>query len=152
MIGESKVKNHKIFVDSEESLENFDPIQHFNTSSELVNRSYNRPRIEQLEETISLNNDIKFDKLKEMLSSKGKSYREVKERTKRSNKLKTAYFELSMEKNVGKKGSKEKLIIHKDGRVTKSSNKKRSNDNDNNNNELEEGDKVIYKWKKQRSK
>ena len=49
LIGDVKPRSHKIFVETEEDLENFDAAKHFDTLPELLDRSYNRPRLSQLE-------------------------------------------------------------------------------------------------------
>jgi len=40
---------HTIFVDDEEEVENFKPEEYFNTPQELLTRTFNRPKIESLE-------------------------------------------------------------------------------------------------------
>ncbi|CAI2174455.1 14636_t:CDS:2 [Funneliformis geosporum] len=50
-----KVKSqpqHIIFVDTPKEAKTFDPAKHFNTLPELVNRKFNRPRIETLQNEI----------------------------------------------------------------------------------------------------
>lgn len=48
MIGAPAANQHVVFVDDEEEAEQFDPAQHFDTVPELLDRSYNRPRLSQL--------------------------------------------------------------------------------------------------------
>lgn len=45
LIGEQKVKSHKVFVESAEAQDAFDPAAHFNTAPELVGRFFNRPKL-----------------------------------------------------------------------------------------------------------
>ena len=42
-------KKHTIFVEDEEKVENFDPVEHFETAK-LYKQGYNRVRKEQVEE------------------------------------------------------------------------------------------------------
>ena len=43
-----KQNSHTLFVDSDEDLDEFDPSEHFGTVPELVDRTHNRLRREQL--------------------------------------------------------------------------------------------------------
>lgn len=187
LIGEQKVKSHKVFVSSEEEVEDFDTAEYFNTAPELVNRTFNRPKLintsRQSEDStgddaMSASAGGASTEKKEMLidprsvatslavssSSKKKSkavvpaaYRELRERVKRSKKLKTAIEELSLQRNLtNSKGSKRKLVVAADGSV--SSARSGSSDSDGDSRGGKKGgasrdskEKVIYKWKRQRS-
>ncbi|RUS27657.1 small-subunit processome [Jimgerdemannia flammicorona] len=46
----AKKSTHIVFVDNEEQAKNFDPVKHLDTLPELVNRKFNRPRIETLKQ------------------------------------------------------------------------------------------------------
>ena len=48
MIGAPAANQHVVFVDGEEEAQAFDPARHFDTAPELLDRSYNRPRLAQL--------------------------------------------------------------------------------------------------------
>lgn len=48
LIGAPAANSHVVFVDDEEEAEQFDAARHFDTAPELLQRSYNRPRLEQL--------------------------------------------------------------------------------------------------------
>jgi U3 small nucleolar RNA-associated protein 11 len=48
LIGAPQTNQHVVFVDDEEEAERFDPARHFDTAPELLDRSYNRPRLSQL--------------------------------------------------------------------------------------------------------
>ncbi len=43
---------HTVFVDDEQAVATFDPVQHFDTVPEAVHRTYNRPRKAMLEEAV----------------------------------------------------------------------------------------------------
>lgn len=182
LIGEQKVKSHKIFVATEDEVEDFDSASYFNTAPELVNRSFNRPKLltsrssgsadsdpataEYAEGSIeSANTEVNMidprcvaTSLAVSSSSKKKSkaivpaaYRELRERVKRSKKLRTAIEDLSLRRNLtNSKGSKRKYVVAADGSVTaksaggeeEGSGKKGASDSK---------EKVIYKWKRQRA-
>jgi len=44
-----RTNKHTVFVDSMEEAVQFDPVKYFDTVPELVDRSFNRPRIETLQ-------------------------------------------------------------------------------------------------------
>lgn len=48
LIGAPAANQHVVFVDEDEEAERFDAARHFDTASELLERSYNRPRLAQL--------------------------------------------------------------------------------------------------------
>ena len=50
MISGASQSRHTVFVDNEEELRGFSAEEHFNTPSELLNRTFNRPREQQLRE------------------------------------------------------------------------------------------------------
>lgn len=49
-IGAAAPRQHVVFVDDEAAAQSFSAEQHFDTPSELLDRSFNRPRIAQLQE------------------------------------------------------------------------------------------------------
>ena len=48
MVGGASQSRHTIFVDDEDELRGFSAEKHFDTPSELLERTFNRPREEQL--------------------------------------------------------------------------------------------------------
>lgn len=48
LIGAPTSNQHVVFVDDEKEAQRFDPARHFDTAPELLDRSYNRPRLAQL--------------------------------------------------------------------------------------------------------
>jgi U3 small nucleolar RNA-associated protein 11 len=48
LLGAPATNQHIVFVDEEEEAETFDPARHFDTAPELLERAYNRPRLQQL--------------------------------------------------------------------------------------------------------
>ena len=155
LIGEQKVKSHKVFVDSEKEQEEFDPAVHFNTAPELVNRAFNRPRLLSNTETDSLIDprcvatSLTHSKAKKgTAAAVPAAYRELRERVKRSNKLKSAIDKLSLQRKLSTcKGSKRKLIVNADGSVSTASSSSEGKGQSGGSSK----EKVIYKWKKQRA-
>lgn len=143
--------NHTIFVDNEDEVESFDAAKHFDTDPDLVDRTFNRPKVAQLEEQAKNgNNNISSKKLKNIIQKNEKSYKELEERTKRAKKLDQAVQGLALQRNLMGKGTKRKIVLDEDGNVVKK--KKKSKDEDEDDNDREEDYKVIYKWKRERKR
>lgn len=166
LIGEQKVKSHKIFVSSEEEQETFDPAAHFNTAPELVGRAFNRPRLlsasasSELGAVTGLASEAGLidprcvatslaapGRPGKKLAAVPRAYKELRERVKRSNSLKSAIDKLSLQRNLtNSKGSKRKLLVQADGSVVSSSAQSTGSSSAGAGRE-----KVVYKWKKQRA-
>lgn len=119
---------HKIFVDENEDLKNFDLAKRLNTHKDLLNRKENRLTIEQL---ANVNNNgigqVEDIMQKESLDKKKlKKYKLLKQYIDREKEIRTVLDTLELQKEVMKKGSKKKI-------------------------KTDEG-KVIYKWKKERKR
>lgn len=167
LIGEQKVKHHKVFVSSEEELEDFDAATHFNTVPELVGRSFNRPKLvtpsaenglvtegsasnEAMIDprclATSLADQVRRAKGKAHKASKGDpavpaAYRELRERVKRSKNLKSTIEKLALQRNLtNSKGTKRKIVLE-DGSAGSTDKSGKAS----------KGEKVVYKWKKQRA-
>ena len=136
LIGDKKAKAHKIFVDSEKEVKKFDPAKHFETAPELVGRSFNRIKLKDLKKAVSGDIDsVPLPTRKQMRKAeekKEKSYKELDDRRKRSEKLGRAQAELQLQRNLMGKGTKRKIVVGADAGG--------------------DGGKVIYKWKRQRSR
>lgn len=117
----------------------------------MVDRTFNRPKVSQLEEQAKNgNNNISSKKLKNIIQKNEKSYKELEERTKRAKKLDQAMQGLALQRNLMGKGTKRKIVLDEDGNVVKK--KKKSKDEDEDDNDREEDYKVIYKWKRERKR
>jgi|UniRef100_A0A6T5Y7T2 U3 small nucleolar RNA-associated protein 11 len=141
-IGVSAKRKHTVFVDTEEEAKSFDAAKHFDTAPELVGRTFNRPRLAQLEDedavvgvsgdadasTSGLQPEISIKKLTRMQKGAYKTYNAYEERAKR---LKDMTGEMAMQKIISHaKGPKRK--------ITKTN---------------ADGETVTYfKWKPQRQK
>lgn len=129
MIGSKPAKLHRVFVNSDEELQDFNVAEHFGTSPELMNRAFNRPKTDDISKLLNVNTNSSEDALAKSLSKKSSAYKELKQRTQRSEKLKSVLSKLSQEKNLSGKGSKKKIVVPgKDGKP----------------------DAVVFKWKRQR--
>ncbi|RIA97323.1 small-subunit processome [Glomus cerebriforme] len=122
----SSQPQHIIFVDSPEEVKTFDPVKHFNTLPELVNRKFNRPRIETLQNEVIMapEDEIELFKLHKKRLTK---YKELSARIQRQEELRKVEQELQTQKNLMGKGRRKKVGINKDGLA-------------------------IYKWKNERKK
>lgn len=114
-----KQNAHTIFVDSDEDLEDFDPSAHFGTAPELVGRTHNRLRMDQLAQGASGEKEARElpKKLRQKSErKKEEQYRELAERLERHTKLQTAGALLQTERNLQGKGKRRKVSESKDGR------------------------------------
>jgi U3 small nucleolar RNA-associated protein 11 len=145
LVGAVPSRSHKIFVDTEEEVQSFDPVEYFETVPELVDQAHNRLTRDQIE-TMSTNPLLKkkasaAENEDSALSGKKRKkasaeLREIQARSKRAKKLGSAYFELSQQRNLAKsKGSRKKIVLKtpvgKNGK---------------------EKEVVVYKWKRERSR
>jgi len=144
--------NHTIFVDNEDEVESFDAAKHFDTDPDLVDRTFNRPKVGQLEDQAKNleSNSINSKKLKNIIKKSEKAYKELEERTKRAKKLDQALQGLALQRNLMGKGTKRKIVLDEDGNVVKK--KKKNKDEDEDDRNREEDYKVIYKWKRERKR
>eukprot|EP01122_Echinamoeba_exundans_P006593 TRINITY_DN1886_c0_g1_i2.p1 TRINITY_DN1886_c0_g1~~TRINITY_DN1886_c0_g1_i2.p1 ORF type:complete len:257 (+),score=62.71 TRINITY_DN1886_c0_g1_i2:78-848(+) len=121
-------KRHTVFVDSEESVDEFDPEEYFETPKALLTRSYNRPSRETLESgDILINGEsITSDDLQKLEKQKKRSYEELAARIVRRKKIKQNLQSLQLKKALTQNGN-----VNKKQR---------------------EGKEPVFKWRKQRSK
>jgi len=107
-------RNHIIFVDNEEEVEKFDPVDYFETSQEFLNRSYNRPLKSSLsEKSIIVNSDrVDHSVISEQEQSRAKSYRELIQRMEREEQLKNASNDIYIQKQA-LRSSKDDYTIKK---------------------------------------
>jgi U3 small nucleolar RNA-associated protein 11 len=133
-IGNGKAKKHTIFVNEANDVKDFDPVEHFDTVPEFSNRSFNRVRRSALEkqalaaaEEPAESSAGSHERASKQLK---RSYKELAEREARAKKLGVVAEKLSLQRNLLGKGSKRKLTAP-DG---------------------EGGEKVVYKWKRERSR
>lgn len=129
-----KRKKHTVFVDDEEELNNFDLCKKLNTVPELVGRAYNRPKLDQLENSLDNGDDSDPDFEQMKLSDKqlrkqekqakrqkiraakarASSYRELESLEKRKEQLLQVESHLETEKMLRGKGRRRK-VRHAEG-------------------------------------
>lgn len=106
--------NHIVFVDSEKEARKFSPVKHLNTLPELVNRKFNRPRIETLREQAIIAPHTGRD-LKEIKKERERTFKELASRMKREEELSRAEQELAIQKALRQKGQRKKVGVDKHG-------------------------------------
>jgi len=123
-------KAHTLFVENERELEDFDPVEKFDTLPEFVERPTNRPRRKQLEnpeyivnrKAITANSstsdaDVALQRSVKFIKKEGKKKkREVDARRERQEKLRSMQQSLELQKHLMGKGKRTK-IEKRDGRV-----------------------------------
>lgn len=100
LLASKPVNKHTVFVDSVEEAEAFDPAAHFGTAPELVDRAYNRARLEQLEHGDAVMGVETTKELKKVRKARERAYRELEEREARSSKMRHVIERMQLEKNV----------------------------------------------------
>ncbi|KAK4518407.1 uncharacterized protein ATC70_008624 [Mucor velutinosus] len=100
--------NHIVFVDSEKQVRKFNPAKHLDTLPELVNRKFNRPRIETLRETAIIAPHTGRE-LKDIKKERERLYKELQSRMKREEELAKAERELATQKALRQKGRKKQV-------------------------------------------
>jgi U3 small nucleolar RNA-associated protein 11 len=126
-----KKNQHQIFVDTQKEIDEFNPVEHFDTVPELIERSYNRLRKESLQKNPLLlvkKEENTKKSLKRLGKEQDAKYRELNDRIQRANKLKRMAAHLELDRKLQAKGKKRKI-------------KEASN-----------GQPAVYKWKQQRQK
>mmetsp|Transcript_3181 Transcript_3181/g.7846 ORF Transcript_3181/g.7846 Transcript_3181/m.7846 type:complete len:248 (-) Transcript_3181:1141-1884(-) len=122
-LGAPAANKHTVFVDTEQERQAFKPEEYFDTSAEFLDRSFHRPRREQLEQDApaALANRKKKKKMP--------AYKELAQRSLRVKEMEKLSQRMDVEKQVMGKGRKK--------RVLKSS----------------EGNGIpVYRWKRERKK
>ncbi|KAG2443767.1 hypothetical protein HXX76_002111 [Chlamydomonas incerta] len=100
-------QRHTVFVDSEQAAREFDAAQYFDTPAELLDRTFNRPRKEQLADRGAVTG---AKSLKGVEKRKYAAYKELEQRTQRGGKVGKLAQHLAYEKTVAhSKGRKRKL-------------------------------------------
>jgi U3 small nucleolar RNA-associated protein 11 len=127
IIGDRNPRVHRTFVESSQELQNFDLVSHFDTVPELVERSFNRPRLSTLEKGVLLNGSTRKDLVK-VQKLTAESYKELNRRVRRAKQLRNTAKAIELQKHLMGKGTKKKIQEGEDGKVP------------------------IFKWKRQRTK
>ncbi|CDH60699.1 probable u3 small nucleolar rna-associatedprotein 11 [Lichtheimia corymbifera JMRC:FSU:9682] len=106
----TKKSNHVVFVDSQEEAKQFDPVKHLDTVPDLVNRKFNRPRIETLKKNPILAPE-NATSLKEWKKEREAKYKEFTARDKRETDLSRVERELEIQKALRSKGARKKTGV-----------------------------------------
>lgn len=124
-IGAPAMNTHKIYLDTDDQVEDFDVATHFQTAPELATRSFNRVRTATLAETKLANSE-----LNQVAVETGKKYQELCSRLSRAKKLSHLAAKLDLERKIQAKGKKKKVVAIG-----------------------EQGNSLpVYRWKKERQK
>jgi len=129
LIGDRKPREHKLFVEDKSEVDEFNVASRFDTVPELADRTYNRPRVKDIERGVIIGGKTTKD-VKKAQKLTAKSYDELNKRIKRAERLKKAAKCVQLQKNLMGKGSKRKIV---DGNDSKSG-------------------VPVFKWKRQRTK
>jgi U3 small nucleolar RNA-associated protein 11 len=120
-------RQHTLFVDSNEELETFDVARHFDTLPELVDRSHNRLKVDQLLEQAEAEGSLAKSVTKKQkqtvtratrkqAKARASAYREMIEREKRIEKLTNVEAQLVLERQLAAPGRKRKIKAAVDGK------------------------------------
>lgn len=110
LIGAPAANKHVVFVDDEEEAQQFDPARHFDTAPELLDRSYNRPRLEQLADARATSaGEAAAAAVARIEKKRAGAYRELMQRQQRQEKLGGLARKMAYDKEVMGKGRKRKL-------------------------------------------
>lgn len=130
---------HTIFVETKHEAEEFDPVKFFDTVPEAVDRTFNRPKLEQLtKEDLIVNRDNVS--LREVEKAKKRMYAELEARKKRQEHINTMRVIMSQKKQLlvfvvnavpYSLQTKEKPVVEKPA---------------------EDGKPPVYKWSRERKK
>jgi U3 small nucleolar RNA-associated protein 11 len=97
-----------VFVDSDKQQRTFNAAKHLDTLPELVNRKFNRPRIDTLRESVIAMSHSGKD-LKEIKKEREKLFKELSSRVKREEELSRAEQEIDIQKALRGKGRKKQV-------------------------------------------
>lgn len=101
---------HTVFVDDERALETFDPVKHFDTVPEAVNRTYNRPRKSTLASaTASSHVAESVDRIAKL---RERRYEELRQRGERLQKMERMKQAMTLRKQL-ETGGRVKLVVRK---------------------------------------
>eukprot|EP00039_Didymoeca_costata_P003752 m.69491 g.69491 ORF g.69491 m.69491 type:complete len:258 (+) comp12058_c0_seq4:279-1052(+) len=105
---ETVTPKHTIFVKRKDTVDKFDPAKFFQTDPELVDRTFNRPKLSTLEK-LKPEDLPKPSTLKKLNNRKKKSYQELAQRLGRLETLDKLASELELKRNLQGKGKRVKV-------------------------------------------
>lgn len=101
-------------MDTEKEQRKFNAAKHLDTLPELVNRKFNRPRIDTLKESV-IEMSHSGKELKEIKKERERMFKELSSRVKREEELSRAEQELVIQKALRGKGRKKQVGKDKHG-------------------------------------
>lgn len=101
---------HTVFVDNEDDVGLFKAADFFNTDESMLERKENRLRMNQLESSQKIVDDLDFDDKETIDKQKLADYKLLKERMEREQQLKQVEDKLETTKELMKKGGKKKMF------------------------------------------
>ncbi|KAJ3326518.1 UTP11-like, U3 small nucleolar ribonucleoprotein [Blyttiomyces sp. JEL0837] len=105
----AKNVKHTVFVDTEKDANEFDPLQHFNTTEEGLRNPHKR--------TVKSAKTIELDERtqKKLQKKKESALQELKSRQEREETLRKMQLEMDLQKNLMGKGAKKKVGVDQKG-------------------------------------
>lgn len=129
LIGATRAK-HTVFVDDDEEAKSFDPAEYFDTDPSLLDRTFNRPRKEQLAQPPPLPRGTTPQSVAARTELRvAKAYKELLQRQQRGRTLSKLVSQMAYSKEVMGKGRKRKLSPEESG-----------------------GQRKVFRWKAERKK
>eukprot|EP00510_Aplanochytrium_minuta_P002184 CAMPEP_0184009228 /NCGR_PEP_ID=MMETSP0954-20121128/2463_1 /TAXON_ID=627963 /ORGANISM="Aplanochytrium sp, Strain PBS07" /LENGTH=238 /DNA_ID=CAMNT_0026288527 /DNA_START=282 /DNA_END=995 /DNA_ORIENTATION=+ len=113
LIGEAPVNTHTLFLDEESDAKSFRKEEYFDTVEEYGDRTYNRPRKEQLEKQDYFVNPFA---VKKALKQRKHAYTELSQRLKREKTLGVVMSHIQLQKNLEQKGRRYKVKNAENGK------------------------------------
>ncbi|ORX51978.1 U3 small nucleolar RNA-associated protein 11 [Hesseltinella vesiculosa] len=112
----AKRNKHIVFADSDKTAKRFDPVKHLDTAPELVNRTFNRPRMDTLKKMVANQaSELSMEDVRDMKRARELKYRELASRKNREHGLGKAERELDTQKALRTKGARKKVGTDSDG-------------------------------------
>ncbi|KAK9844257.1 hypothetical protein WJX74_000069 [Apatococcus lobatus] len=110
MLGAPAERRHQVFVDDEPSARSFDPAAFFETDKSLLDRTYNRPRLAQLEAANLAHDAADAPKLADRAERRRASaYQQLLDRQQRHQQLATLTADLALQKELMAGGGVRKM-------------------------------------------
>lgn len=100
---------HVVFVDTKKEAETFDAAKFLDTHPDLVDRVYNRPRMETLKSQ-TIHNTLDDETLAEIAAERGRRYKELAKRIEREKQLHIIAQKMEVKKQLMDKTSKKTKV------------------------------------------
>ena len=110
-LGGKAQNKHAIFLDNPEDVTGFNAAEYFDTAPELVERTFNRPKLEQLESGNILTSNVTPRVIGRLEDKRKRKYNEIMARRKRKSELTAVHDKLSLQKKLLGKGRRTKVVV-----------------------------------------